>query len=90
MPHPPFALALGWSTHNSMLQFLSYGVLPGNAQTAAIDGPAAGIVPVDLGIVETHYEQYDRTSMSLTGDGWWYYVSPQAISILPLLMIYHV
>jgi hypothetical protein len=75
MPQPPFALYLECTrncirdqpTQPMMLQFLSYGEL--SHGITAVDGPAVGLTPADIGLLETHYNAYERSSMSLVGEG---------------------
>ena len=50
-----------------MLQFLSYGELTHGI--TAVDGPAVGLTPADISLLETHYNAYERSSMSLVGEG---------------------
>eukprot|EP01043_Picozoa_sp_COSAG02_P086634 COSAG02_NODE_24047_length_699_cov_1.211667_2_plen_157_part_01 len=75
MPQPPFAMYLECTrgcipsrpSQPVMLQFLSYGEL--SHSITAVDGPAMGRTPADIGLVETHVNEYDRSSMSLVGLG---------------------
>ena len=75
MPQPPFALYLectrgcipGDPARPEMLQFVSYGER--THLITAVDGPAMGLTPDDIGLLETHVDSYDRTSMSLVGQG---------------------
>ena len=78
MPAPPFALYLecerGCNPARPMspvsLQFLSYGLPTATrADRTAVDGPAMGHTPADIGILETNYDLYGRTSISLIGEG---------------------
>eukprot|EP01043_Picozoa_sp_COSAG02_P020421 COSAG02_NODE_1007_length_15239_cov_44.317503_12_plen_666_part_00 len=75
MPQPPFAMYLectrgcipGRTSQPVMLQFLSYGELLHSI--TAVDGPAMGQTPADVGLFETHVNNYERSSMSLVGQG---------------------
>lgn len=75
MPQPPFALYLECTrrcilddpTQPMMLQFLSYGEI--RHAITAVDGPAAGMTPADIGLFEPNTDYYDRSSMSLVGQG---------------------